>query len=367
MSRWFSFSWNFRLLALVVPAMLLLGASPPRGYPRSYGNIVEAARKEGSVTIYSTVESGDVSALLRAFKASYPFIRVDYREMDTSTLHGRIVRESDARRTTADIAWSSAIDRQVKLVNDGYAQVYASPEKPNLPPWAIWKNEAWGLTTEPVVIAYNRRLVPPADVPRSHLELEKLLRSNPARYAGRTGTYDPRLSGTGYLLLNQDYQASRDLWPLVTALGRTKVRLYAGSPPLLADLRSGRIAIAYNVLGSYAFSAAAKDPSIAVVMPNDYTLVTSRIALITREARHPNAARLLLDFMLSRKGQEALTKAHMLPSRDDVVVRAGRKPAGTIGRPVRLGAALLTNLDTMKRKRFIANWDHALAGGRSRR
>jgi iron(III) transport system substrate-binding protein len=102
-------------------------------------------------------------------------------------------------------------------------------------------------------------------------------------------------------------------------------------------------------------------------MPNDYTLVTSRIALITREARHPNAARLLLDFMLSRKGQEALTKAHMLPSREDVAVRAGRKPAGTIGRPVRLGAALLTNLDTMKRKRFIANWDHALAGGRSRR
>ena len=88
----------------------------------------------------------------------------------------------------------------------------------------------------------------------------------------------------------------------------------------------------------------------------------SRIVLIPNEARHPNAAKLLLDFLLSRQGQFALAKAYMGPVRSDVPTHRGTTPAASVARPVRLGPALLANLDQIKRRRFLARWRQALAG-----
>lgn len=257
------------------------------------------------------------------------------------------------------------MDLQIKLVNDGYAQAYSSPEKPNLPGWAIWKNEAWGVTAEPVVIAYNKRLVPVADVPRTHDAFERLLRSRTDFYSGRVSTYDPALSGFGYLELTQDFHVRRgDLWSLAGALGAVGVRQHTSSRPLLADVESGRSLFVYNALGSYALKLAARNPDIGVIMPEDYTLVVSRIALITREARQPHAAKLLLDFLLSAEGQRELADAYMAPSREDVMPLPGSKPPPAIARPVRLAPALLANLDSIKRERFLARWKKALEDGR---
>ena len=55
----------------------------------------------------------------------------------------------------------------MKLVNDGYAQTYVSPEAEALPSWAIWANQAYGVTAEPVVIAFNKQKLPRDAVPRT--------------------------------------------------------------------------------------------------------------------------------------------------------------------------------------------------------
>ena len=52
------------------------------------------------------------------------------------------------------------MDLQVKLAADGYALTYASPEIPSLPKWAVWKDQAYGTTYEPITFVYNKRLVP---------------------------------------------------------------------------------------------------------------------------------------------------------------------------------------------------------------
>jgi iron(III) transport system substrate-binding protein len=349
------------LLALASAAADAAGT--PRAYPRSYADVIEAARREGTVVVYSTTDQHEVRGALDAFRRRYPFLRVDYRELESPELYERVIAESRARRATGDLVWSSAMDLQIKLVNDGYAQAYASPEKPNLPGWAIWKNEAWGVTAEPVVIAYNKRLVPATDVPRTHDAFERLLRSRTDVYTGRVSTYDPRLSGFGYLQLTQDYHVRRgDLWSLAGALGSVRVRQHTSSRPLLADVESGRSAFVYNALGSYALKLAARNPDIGVIMPEDYTLVVSRIALIAREARQPNAARLLLDFLLSTEGQRALADAYMAPSREDVMPLPGSKPPPAVARPVRLAPALLANLDGIRRERFLARWQAAMDG-----
>ncbi|MDN0077544.1 hypothetical protein QU481_22240 [Crenobacter sp. SG2303] len=81
------------------------------------------------------------------------FLRIDYLDLNSAGLNCQLREEVDADHPLADVAWSSAMDRQVKLVNDGYAQRYASPVQRGLPDWAKWRDETYGTTFEPVVFA----------------------------------------------------------------------------------------------------------------------------------------------------------------------------------------------------------------------
>ncbi|MET0535974.1 MAG: ABC transporter substrate-binding protein [Steroidobacter sp.] len=334
-------------------------AAVPAGYPRSYANRVAEANEEGRLAIYSTTDAREVADLLRDFRSLYPQINVDYADINSTELYSRFIAEVAAKEGTADLLWSSAMDLQIKLVNDGYAQAYASPEKPNLPAWAIWKNEAYGTTAEPIVIVYNKRLVPAADVPKTRADLERLLVNNPA-YQGKVGMMNPERSGVGFLYITQDLQVTRDTWRLVRAMGRAHVQLYSSVGAVLERVSSGEHLIAYNMIGSYALEREVRDPAIGVVLPHDYTLVASRIALIPADARHPEAAKLFLDYLLSKRGQTFLSRKHMNPVRGDVAAPADTHIDAANMRAIRVGPELLANLDQIKRLRFLKEWRGAL-------
>jgi iron(III) transport system substrate-binding protein len=353
-----------RAKALLIGVFLLattfsaLAAVPP-SYPRSYANRVSEANKEGTLSIYSTTDAREVAQLLQDFRSLYPQIRIDYSDINSTELYSRFIAEVAAKEATADLLWSSAMDLQIKLVNDGYAQAYASPEKPNLPPWAIWKNEAYGITAEPVVLVYNKRLVPAAEVPRTRADLEHLLTNNP-NYDGRIAMMNPERSGAGFLYITQDLQVTRDNWGLVRAMGRAHVQLYSSTSAMLERVSSGEHLLAYNMIGPYALEREARDPAIGVVLPNDYTLVASRIALIPADARHPAAAKLFLDYLLSQRGQRFLADKHMTPVRSDVEAPPGTHIDAPNMRAIRVGPELLANLDQIKRLRFLKDWRSAL-------
>jgi iron(III) transport system substrate-binding protein len=349
---------------LVAAVLLLVAALPtlaavPSSYPRSYANRVAEANKEGLLTIYSTTDAREVAQLLQDFRSLFPQIRVEYADINSTELYSRFIAEVAAKEGTADLLWSSAMDLQIKLVNDGYAQAYASPEKPNLPPWAIWKNEAYGITAEPVVMVYNKRLVPPDEVPRTRADLERLLDNNPA-YTGKIAMMNPELSGAGFLYITQDLQVTRDTWRLVRTMGRARVKLYTSSGAMMERVASGEHLIGYNMIGPYALEREARDPSIGVVLPSDYTLVASRIALIPADARNPAAAKLFLDYLLSKRGQTFLARKHMTPVRSDVEAPAGVRVDAPNMRAIRVGPELLANLDQIKRLRFLKDWRNAM-------
>lgn len=347
---------------LAIPTLADAQAKLPRGYPRSYRSIVDAAAKEGSVTVYGNADAASLAGLLAEFRATYPKVRVDYRDLGATEINDRFVAETARGVHGADLVWSSAMDLQAKLINDGYAQAYASPEKPNLPAWAVWRNEGWGVTAEPIVFVYNKKLVPPADVPDSHVAFERLLRGKAAFYRGKIATYDPARSGVGFLYLSEDLRISRDTWNLVRGLGATDAKLYAFTNEMIDGLVSGRHLIVYNAVGSYALERAKQSPNIGVVFPSDYTQVMSRIAFIARNAHSPNAARLLLDFMLSLRGQRLLAQRSLGPVRIDMPSPGVPAPRPDLVQAIRVGPGLLANLDQIKRARFFRSWNEAMAG-----
>lgn len=329
---------------------------------RSRERMVERAAREGELRIYSTTDVYEVAPLLDAFRRRYPSIDVRYAEIGSVELYRRFQSETQAGGRSADILWSSAMDLQIKLVNDGYAQAYESPERPALPEWAVWKNEAYGITAEPVVFVYNRRLLPERDVPGSHREFARLLTDHPEMFRGKVAAPDPVRGAAGYLLLTQDIQTNRDSWRIVRALGATDASLHVTSRDMIEQVASGEALIAYNVLGSYALEYAARDPNLGVVVPSDYSLVISRIAVIPDNARHVNAARLFLDFMLSREGQSLLSSRFMTPVRHDVAAPKGPVAAEATTRAIRVGPALLVYLDQLKRRNVLKTWQETFEG-----
>jgi iron(III) transport system substrate-binding protein len=253
------------------------------------------------------------------------------------------------------------MDLQLKLVNDGYAQPYASPALGRLPRWAVWKSEAYGVTAEPVALVYNKRLMAPADVPRTHAELTRLLRERVDVLTGKIATYDPERSSVGYLFLTQDLLVTDRTWSLIGAMAQAGVSLHAATGEMLDRVAAGELLVAYNVIGSYAAERARSTPDLGIVLPADYTLVMSRVALIPKSALHPNAARLFLDHLLSASGQRALAARAIGPVRDDIAPDMAMLAPPETARPIQLGLGLLAYLDQMKRGRFLRDWRASLA------
>ncbi len=328
----------------------------PAGYPSDYGDLIEAGESEGAVTVYGTIGDGRIDKIAAAFEKKYPKIRVTYIDMTADQAFRKTIAEGRARRGIGDIVWTSAMDLQIKLVNDGYAQRYVSPEREALPPGLVWKNEAFGITAERVVFAYNRGLLGEDDVPQTHSDFARFLDARPD-LAGRVATYDPEKSAVGFMFLREDVQASADTWQLVAALGKARARLVTSSDEVLKAMSSGEVVIAYNVIGSYAQKRQRHDEIIGYVVPQDYTLLMSRIALISREAPHPSAARLFLDFLLSREGQSMLAQQSVQPVREDVELPEFLRAKTGQRRTIRVGPALLTHLDRLTRDQFLRQWD----------
>ncbi len=353
------------LAGLLFVAAATAAAQVPDTYPQGYRKIIAAAREEGRVVIYSTMDVAEASPLIADFQSLYPGIEVQYQEMNSPDVYGRFVAETDSNGSSADITWSSAMDLQIKLANDRYAEEYRSPEAASLPDWAVWHDEAYGTTFEPAVFVYNKRLVAPAEVPQTHRDFLRLITTKPEKFSGNVITYDIERSAVGFLFLSQDSIAMPGFWDLVGAFGARNIELEANTATMIERIASGKDLIGYNLLGAYALGRAKRDPSLGVVLPHDYTLVLSRVILISRKARHPNAAKLWLDYVLSHRGQQLLAeRSRVFSIRPDVVGEfTAASLSGTLGtsaRPIGVGPGLLVFLDKAKHQEIIKRWQKAI-------
>lgn len=356
------------LVAALAAASTLAVAQVPAGYPASYPNTVAAAKKEGKVVIYSTLDTKEAKPLINDFMALYPGVKVEYNDMNSTEMYNRFIAEVAAGQGSADVMWSSAMDLQMKLVEEGQALTYASPESPKLPSWAVYKNQAWGTTFEPTAIIYNKRLVPQEDVPQDHAALVKLLAAKADKYKGKITTFDIEKSGVGFMFLAQDSKYIGSLKELGKAFGAAAYKVYSSSGTMMEKVSSGEHLIGYNIIGSYAMVRAKKDPGLGVVLPRDYTLVLSRVTFIGKQAKNPNAAKLWTDYIISARGQKIMGgEVQLFSVRDDVDAEytAGKLRAqlGDSIKPIPVSAELVTYLDPKKRLEFIGEWKAAVAAG----
>ena len=343
------------------------GSAPP-GYPAAYATTVRAAEDEGRLIVHSTTDERVAAPLVADFRRLYPRIDVAYEDLGSTELYHRFIAETQLGREAADVLWSSAMDQMAALATAGHALAYASPEKASLPAWAQWQDRLWATTYEPVVFAHHKPSLPEAQVPRSHAALAQWLAREGARAQGKVVGYDIQKSGVGYFLATQDAAAGADtFWAMAQALGPLRPRLLLTTDAMVRQIADGRALLGVNLLGAYTVAQARGLPALGVVFPEDYTLVSSRVLLINGKAAHPNAARLWLDYLLSRRGQTVMASAARLYAlRDDAqgetTGAALRQLLGARARPITLGPGLAAPLDNAAYRDFILRWRAALRG-----
>ncbi|MEO7115100.1 MAG: ABC transporter substrate-binding protein [Caldimonas sp.] len=355
--------------AAIALAAGLAVAQVPAGYPASYAETIAAAKKEGKVVVYSTTDTAAANFLIKDFQALYPGISVEYNDMNSTEIYNRFISERAANAGSADVLWSSAMDLQIKLANDGGALAYASPEIANLPSWAVWRNEAFGTTYEPLSFVYNKRLLSGDEIPQSHADLLRVFTTKTEKLKGKVTTYDIEKSGVGFMLITQDSKYNPHFWEMVKALGVIGPRVQSSAGTMMERISSGENLLGFNIFNSYAALRAKKDPSIGIVIPNDYALVMSRVSFISKTAKNPNAAKLWLDYILSKRGQTIIANQSELGSiRSDVegaMTAAGyTKLLGNAAKPIPVSADLLVFLDQTKRLAFIKEWQAAMKAGK---
>jgi len=355
-------SRNFALVSFLLAGLSTASAQTvPAGYPADYSNLLQSAVKEGTISVYSPTDAEQAKGLIAGFEAAFPGIKVQWNDLSSSAVYNRVVSEAAAGKVGADVVWSNGLDLQLLLVEEGHAAAYKSPEAPNLPKWASYKDTAYLTTVEPSVFMYNK-MVFKSDVPKTHADLSTLLAAKKTEMTGKVATFDPEKSAQAFVTMATDVRLDDKFWSLVDAFGAADGKVYSSSGQIREKILSGEHSIGFNVNGAYAAQWAAKNSNLIVVYPTDYTISMSRAAYISKAAPHPNAARAFLDYMLSKPGQEAVAKAGLPAIRSDTsgdnYETANKLASGNL-KPIALDASLLDDLEPTKRAAFFKRWKQA--------
>ena len=299
---------------------------------------------EQTLRVLSSTDTALFAPVIESFLRTSPGIAVDYLVTSTATLD-QLFRSSPA---DYDVVISSAMDLQLKLANDGFG---ARLDRLSHPDWAEWRQSVFAFTQEPATIVLNRAAFAGQPLPTSRQELIQTLRAAPEMFRGKVGTYDVRQSGLGYLFATQDARSSETYWRLMEVMGGLQARLYCCSGDMIDDLADGTIAVAYNVLGSYADARADIADLIEIVLPSDFPTTMMRTALVSTDTALPDEAEAFVAHLISTQAAgSGETPLPPLRPRD----------AGEGQYVIPLEPALMTYLDAQKRRVFIREWENAV-------
>ncbi|MEL0656954.1 ABC transporter substrate-binding protein [Pseudoalteromonas issachenkonii] len=321
-------------------------------------NALETQQTE--LTIFGGADKMEIAPFLKAFQKISPHVQINYHELSTRGVYSSFLKDIN---NPPDILLSSAMNLQIKLVNDGYAQAYESEETKKLPRWAKWRNEVFGFTYETAVIAFNKDFLANEPAPSSRNELLDLIRRRSNKIKGRIGIYDITKVGIGYLLWAHDREQSSSYGRMLESFGYHDTRVFRRSADILQAISKGEITVGYNILSSYARTWAAKHPNIIVVQPKDYTSVIMRSAIIPKKSKNVKGAQQFLDYLLSTKGQTDMANfTNFEPINNEVRTTQPHLLDTSEGqlRPVPLGIQILVINDEMKRQIILQEWENAL-------
>jgi iron(III) transport system substrate-binding protein len=283
--------------------------------------LIEAAKKEGQVSYYTSTDLPVAEKLAKAFEAKYPGIAVRVERTGAERVFQRIGQEYSSNIHAVDVVNSSDAAHFIVWKRDGILLPYVPEDVAKFYPaehrdidgqfasWRIWLS----------IIAYNTNLVKPEEAPRSFADLLD------PKWKGKIVKAHPGYSGT---IMTATYQMQRDLgWTFFEQLARQNIMQVQSSADPPKKLEIGERAVMadgneYNIFqmkeaGRPVEPVYASEGSPLIIGPNG----------IFKGSPNPNAAKLFQSFCFSRDAQQLIIDVGGLRSaHPQAQEKPGRKP-----------------------------------------
>ncbi len=276
--------------------------------------LIEGAKKEGQVTYYSAmIVNQALRPLTAAFQKKYPFIRMSYWRGDSEDIETKLAAEIRANHLVADVVEGTGIGELAVRAN--LAQPAWSPQLAGIPTEMHDPRRLWVPTRMSYFsVAYNTRLVAAGSAPKTY---EDLLDE---KWKGRMAW--PLLTAIGAPLfvtnLRLAWGDDKAMAYLRQLRAQNIINFGAGNPRTLVDrVIAGEYAIALQIFAHHPLISAGKGAPVAARLLPPVASAPGTL-VIPKGSRHPHAAMLLMDFLLSKEGQQILAAAEYLPVRRDV-------------------------------------------------
>ena len=295
-------------VALGMVAVLFVYTPSPSRAQEGSGSLIEHAKKEGKVAWYTTMNVSQSKPVMDAFQKKYPFIEPVLYRAGGGALLNRVLNEARAGKHDWDVVGGRG-EMILAFKEKNLLASYASPEAQMMDSDLFDKQGYWyTYYVVPVVLGYNTDLVRREEIPKSYADLLE------PKWKGKKISIDTE----AYLLLQG----------LISAWGKEKavnfIKQLAAQEPVMMRGTTERITMAaageYPLVITYAHSIqrmVTKGASIDWVALEPAVVEIDPL-MIGAKAPHPNAARLFLNFLLSKEGQEMLIGLERIPARRDV-------------------------------------------------
>jgi iron(III) transport system substrate-binding protein len=283
--------------------------------------LIEAARKEGKVVWYTSVDLPIAEKIAKSFEAKYSGVAVRVERAGAERVFQRIGQEYASNIHAVDVTNSSDAAHVIVWKRDGWLAAHVPEDVAKFYP-AEHKDADGMFASFRVwvsIIAYNSKLVKPEDVPKSFADLLD------PKWAGKIVKAHPGYSGT---IMTATYQMSRDLgWDYFEKLAKQRIMQVQSSADPPKKLALGERAVMvdgneYNIFqlkesGQPVEPVYATEGSPLIIGPN----------AVFKAAPNPNAARLLNSYMFSVEAQQLIVDAGGLRSmHPQTKEKPGRKP-----------------------------------------
>ena len=308
----------FALFAMMVAAVAPSFAAPAPATATYNGadrnqRILEGAKREGKVVFYSgMIENQALRPMADAFRKKYPFVAVDYWRGDSRALVQKALTERRAGRVTGDILESTG--GAEALIRAGAVEPFYTPSAAAFPKGYVDPNRMWAASRlDYFGIAYNTRQVSQAEVPKTYDEL-----LNPKWKGAIAWRADSEVGAILFIagVLREMGKDKGEAY--LKQLASQRIINYAGSARALVDrVGEGEYKLALEIYAHHPLISKAKGAPLDTQMLNPVPSALSTIQL-TKNAPHPNAAMLFIDYMLSKEGQGVLRQAQYLSPNPEV-------------------------------------------------
>ena len=274
----------------------------------SDAKIIEAAKKEGNVSYYTTMTLSQSKKVVDKFQEKYPFIKPELFRGGGDEVLNRIQNEARGGLNAWDVV-STRGDSVLTLRDAKLITSYRSPESKFIDRDMVDDEGYWtAYYVNPYVLGYNTKLVKKDEVPKTY---EQLL--------------DPKWKGKK---ISIDDSAYGFLAGLIHAWGKEKAVEYfkklAAQEPVVMRGNTNRVQLAmageYPLIIAYA-PTIQRETSKGHPMdwvPLEPVPVQVNPMMLAAKAPHPNAGKLFIDFLLSKEGQKMLVGFRRIPVREDV-------------------------------------------------